>query len=344
MSGRMLTCTWAPTVFAGPRVVSTNPEGGFPDGRALDHAVLPALRRIEELGLSHLLIAQRWWGSGEEMEGSSLDCLAMTALFAAHTERVRLVTAIHPGFFHPTAIAKWGATLDWISGGRWDINVTSGWNLREFDMYGIDTLEHGERYARSAEFIDVLRGAWDAPRFSYEGRFYRADELELEPRPSGPLTVFQGGQSDDAVAMAAAHSDWMFLNGGTLERIEGVIGRVRKACRATGRSVRFALYAAPLVRRTDAEAWAEIDARIAVIDRGLAERRRAATGGAEGMWASDEDLSLLDTNEGYAARLIGSPDTVYERLEAFRALGVEMLHFDTRDELFNETILPELIG
>ncbi len=344
MAGKMLTCTWAPTVFAGPQVVSTNTKGRFPDGGALRTAVLPALRRIEELGLSHLLIAQRWWGSGAEMEGSSLDCLAMTALFAAHTERIRLVTAIHPGFFHPAAIAKWGATMDWISGGRWDINVTSGWNLREFDMYGIDTLDHGERYARSAEFIDVLRGAWNQERFTYSGRFYRTDDLQLEPRPRAPLTVFQGGQSDDAVALAAARSDWMFLNGGSLERIEGVVGRVRKACRATGRTVRFAVYAAPLVRRTDAEAWAEIEARIAAIDRDLAARRRRATGGAQGMWASEEDLSLLDTNEGYAARLIGSPDTVYQRLEALRALGVEMLHFDTRDQLFNETILPELVA
>lgn len=68
--------------------------------------------------------------------------------------------------------------------------------------------------------------------------------------------------------MATAHSDWMFLNGGSLERIEGIIERVRQACRSTGRRVRFALY---------------------------------------------------------TARLIGSPDTVYERLEAYRALGVEML-------------------
>lgn len=340
----MLTCTWAPTVFAGSRVVASNPKGTFPDGRALREVVLPALERIEALGLSHLLIAQRWWGSGVEMEGSSLDCLAMTALFAAHTKRIRLVTAIHPGFFHPAAIAKWGTTMDWISGGRWDINVTSGWNLREFDMYGIDTLEHDERYARSAEFIDVLRGAWSESPFSYEGRFYRADGLELEPRPSTPLTVFQGGQSDDAIAMAAERSDWMFLNGGSLERVEGIVGRVRKACRATGRTVRFALYAAPLVRRTDAEAWAEIETRIGAIDRDLVKRRRAATGGAEGMWASAEDLSLLDTNEGYAARLIGSPETVYERLATLRALGIEMLHFDTRDRLFNETILPELVG
>ena len=343
MSGKMLTCTWAPTVFAGPRVVSSNPEGKFRDGRALREAVLPALARIEELGLSHLLIAQRWWGSGVETEGSSLDCLAMTALFAAHTERIRLVTAIHPGFFHPTAIAKWGATMDWISGARWDINVTSGWNLREFDMYGIDTLDHRERYARSAEFIDVLRGAWNSSPFSYEGRFYRANDLQMEPRPTTPLTIFQGGQSDDAIGMAAARSDWMFLNGGSPERIESVIQRVRKACRSTGRTVRFALYAAPLVRRTDAAAWAEIETRIRAIDRSVAERRRAATGGAEGMWASAEDLSLLDTNEGYAARLIGSPDTVHDRLEAFRSLGVEMLHFDTRDQLFNEAILPELV-
>ena len=381
----MLTCTWAPTVFAGPRVVSTNAKGGFPGGAAGKATIQAALARIEALGLSHLLIAQRWWGSGAETEGSSLDCLAMTAFCAAHTERIRLVTAIHPGFFHPTAIAKWGATMDWLSEGRWDINVTSGWNMREFDMYGVDQLDHGARYARSAEFIEVLRGAWgagiaEAP-FSYQGRFYRADGLRLEPRPSAPLTVFQGGQSSDAVAMAAKHSDWMFLNGGSLERVGRIIENVRAACRGTGRTVRFALYAAPLVRRTDADAWAEIDARIAAIDRGLAERRRAATssgaparsGGAEPgdagsaeegaadrespetpeshesnesnderMWSSTDDLSLLDTNEGYAPRLIGSPETVYDRLQAFRDLGIEMLHFDTRDALFNETVLPEL--
>jgi FMNH2-dependent dimethyl sulfone monooxygenase len=96
--------------------------------------------RIESLGLSHLLVAQRWWGSGLEIEGSSLDATAMTAWFAAHTHSVQLVTAIHPGFFQPAAIAKWGASIDRMTGGRWSINVTSGWNLAEFDMYGVDRL------------------------------------------------------------------------------------------------------------------------------------------------------------------------------------------------------------
>ena len=344
MSAKMLTCTWAPTTFANSRVDSSIPHVAFPDGSALGKSVLPFVRRMEELGLSHLLVAQRWWGSGEEMEGSSLDVLAMTAFFAAHTQSMNLVSAIHPGFFEATAFAKWAATMDWITGGRWSINVTSGWNMKEFDMYGIDKLDHDARYARSKEFIEVLRAAWDSETFSYDGRFYQADELALEPRPCRPLTVFQGGQSDAAIEMAAQCSDWMFLNGGSLQRIQGVIDKVRSACEHTGRRVKFALYAAPLVRASDAEAWAEIEVKIAAIDRDLAKRRRVATDGAQGMWASDEDLSLLDTNEGYAARLIGSPDTVYERLEAYRAIGIEMLHFDTHDKLFNETILPTLVG
>ena len=189
----MQTCTWAPTVFQGTQVVNkTDRPGALPPGEDLLRITTGLVQKYEALGLSHLLIAQRWWGSGAEIEASSLDCLAMTALFAGCTERMQLVTAIHPGFFSPTAIAKWGATLDVMTGGRWSINVTSGWNMQEFDMYGIDKLTHDERYLRSAEFIEVLRGAWQQQPFSYRGTYYQTDELHLEPRPTHRLQVFQG--------------------------------------------------------------------------------------------------------------------------------------------------------
>jgi alkanesulfonate monooxygenase SsuD/methylene tetrahydromethanopterin reductase-like flavin-dependent oxidoreductase (luciferase family) len=106
--------------------------------------------------------------------------------------------------------------------------------------------------------------------------------------------------------------------------------------------VRFALYAQPLCRPTDAEAWAEIDARLAAVDPELVERRQRATSGAEGMWSSDDPLSVLDTNEGFAARLIGSPETVWARIQEFTALGVELLHLDLRDALFVDAVLPAL--
>jgi alkanesulfonate monooxygenase SsuD/methylene tetrahydromethanopterin reductase-like flavin-dependent oxidoreductase (luciferase family) len=61
------------------------------------------------------------------------------------------------------------------------------------------------------------------------------------------------------------------------------------------------------------------------------------------MWSNDDDLSQLDTNEGYASRLIGSPDSVIEQVEAFRDVGVDMLHLALDDTLFEEAVLPAVI-
>ncbi len=338
----MLTCTWAPTVFQGPQVASSRSGGAPPDTPQLRAMAANYVQKLEQLGISHLLIAQRWWGSGEEIEASSLDCLAMTSFFAAHSEHLQLVTAIHPGFFQPTAIAKWGATMHALTGGRWHINLVSGWNLEEFSMYGIDALDHDTRYARSAEFIEVLRGAWEQSPFDYRGRFYETHGLQLEPRPQQPLQVFQGGQSDAALAMAGRHSDWMFLNGGPPEKIDGIVRRARAAAAAHGRELRFALYAAPLCRATDVEAAREIDRRIAGIDPALAARRKQRVAGASGMWSDDDALSLLDTNEGFRSGLIGSPEAILTRVAEFREIGIEMMHLDLSDALFVHQVLPAI--
>lgn len=337
----MLTCTWAPTTFQGTSILTGDaPRRQAPTGADLRGLLRGYVQRVEDLGISHLLIAQRWWGSGREIEGSSLDCLAMTAWLAAHTEKLQLITAVHPGFFEPTVIAKWGATLANISDGRWAINLTSGWNLQEFEMYGVPALTHDQRYERSAEFLQVLRQAWTGEPLSFHGRYYNLDGLMLEPRPEYPLAVYQGGQSDAALAMAAEHSDWMFLNGGAPEKIRGLIQRARDAFAATGRTVRFALYAAPLCRPSDAEAWNEIDAMLARADPDLVSARRATVSGAQGMWSGDDPLSVLDTNEGYASRLIGSPETVLQHIAEFQDMGIDMLHLDIRDALFVDAVLP----
>lgn len=340
----MLTCTWAPTVFQAPQLNGQKqPVRAMPEGEPLQQATRGWVEHIESLGITHLLIAQRWFGSGEEIEGSSLDCLAMTAYFAACTKRLHLVTAVHPGFFQPTAIAKWGTTIDRMTQGRWSINVTSGWNLDEFTMYGIDPLTHDARYERSAEFIEVLNGAWQEQPFSYGGKFYQCEGLILDPQPTSPLTIYQGGQSDAAIHMASKHAHWMFLNGGTLEKTQEIINRVRTACADTGRTVRFALYAAPLCAPTDDAAWAMIDQRLQQIEPTLVARRRARVQGAQGMWADDGDpLSMLDTNEGYASRLIGSSASVINRVREFQDAGVEMLHLDLRDKQFVADVLPQI--
>ena len=342
----MRTCTWAPTVFQGNQVVDRHDRPSLiPEGEDLTRVTQQIVQRYEDMGISDLLIAQRWWGNGKDIEASSLDCLAMTSFFAAHTTKLNLITAIHPGFFHPTVIAKWASTIQRLTSGRWAINVTSGWNMDEFSMYGIDQLSHDERYARSKEFIDILRLCWAEDKFTYDGTYYQCEDLVLEPRPEHTLEVFQGGQSPAAIEMASEKSDWMFLNGGSLERIGEIIEQVRANTSKTGRTVRFAMYAAPLCRDTDELAWAEIDERLARIDTQLVEQRKnRLKGGASGMWGDDTDpLSHLDSNEGFAARLIGAPDTIMARINEYQALGVDMLHLDLRDLSFCQNVLPDVI-
>ena len=345
---RILTCTWAPTVLDVPHMLRGY-EPGLRQvmtgnrGPELQPILTGPVQQAEALGIDYLLVAQRWWGSGREIEGSTYDCLAMTAFYAAQTERIKLVTAVHPGFFLPAPIAKWGATLDCVTGGRWAINVTSGWHLDEFPMYGAELPEHDQRYARSAEFIEILRGAWQHETFDYQGHFYQLRDLRLEPRPGAKLEVFQGGQSPAAIEMAARHSDWMFLNGGPPQKVGPIIEEVRRRAAEQGREVRFALYGIPLCRETDAEAEAEVAAMLDALDPEMVARREHALRGAQGMWSSTDDpLSLLDTNEGYTTGLIGSPDTILARMRELHALGIDCFHLTLHDPLFNEQVLPKL--
>jgi len=348
--GVALTSFFAPTVVAGPQLteltkgrnvaITDDVVGADLAGRMVD-PVLAA----EAAGVDFALVAQRWWGSGEDIEGSSFDALAMTAYYAARTSTIGLITAIHPGFFLPGPIAKWAATIDRLTAGRWSINVTSGWNLVEFPMYGADLVDHDERYARSREFIDILQGAWSGDELTYAGRYYSVDGLRLEPPPStGRLTVFQGGQSDAARDLAAEVSDWMFLNGGPPEKIAAIVDDVRRRAGRTGRQVRFALFGIPVCRPTDAEAQSVIDELVAGIDRSTVARRQQRVAGAEGMWAGgkDDDLTLLDTNEGYASRLIGSPATIVRRLEEFVDAGIDCFHLTLRDRLFMDEVFPAI--
>lgn len=344
---RILTCTWAPTALALPQLGNnrtSSPGLAELHGLALTERLLGPVQAAEALGIDYLLVAQRWWGSGQEIEGASYDCLAMTAFYAAQTQRLRLITAIHPGFFLPAPIAKWGATLDRLTGGRWSINLTSGWHEAEFGMYGAALLAHDERYARTSEFVEILRGAWAHEAFDYVGRFYQVHGLRLEPRPiSAHLEVFQGGQSAAAMTLAAQHSDWMFLNGGRPDKIGRIIETVRKRTAETGRRVRFALYAIPLCRETDGEAEAAVQTMIDGQDTAVLARRRQKVSGAQGMWQpSDDPLTHLDSNEGLASRLIGNPDTILRRMREFHDLGVECFHLTLHDQLFNRAVLPAL--
>ena len=112
--------------------------------------------------------------------GPDLEAWITASAIGAATRRIKSMVAVHPGLWHPALIAKMAASLDRISSGRMAINLVTGWNEVEHRMFGgISMPANDDRYVRAGEYIEVLRGLWTTSPFSYAGRFYQLDNVEL---------------------------------------------------------------------------------------------------------------------------------------------------------------------
>ena len=138
--------------------------------------------------------------------GERHEQLTVIAYLAAKTSKLKFLTSVMVAPHRPAVLtAKMLATIDVYSGGRAAINVLTGWFKDEFRIFGEPWLDHDERYRRSEEFIQVLKGLWTQERLTFKGDFYRINEGWLKPRPiSKPHPeIFQGGNSKAARRMAA---------------------------------------------------------------------------------------------------------------------------------------------
>lgn len=140
-----------------------------------------------------------------------LDALTTLAFVAAATERIRLGVAVVPLITtDPITLAKQAATLDVLSGGRFELGIGGGWLTEEGRAVGNPT-DH--RTARLEETIGILRKAWGAPTFAHRGRFWTFPELGVNPKPAqgARLPMWIGGHGDEAVRIAAEHDAGLFV-------------------------------------------------------------------------------------------------------------------------------------
>src|SRR5262245_43241072 len=301
-------------------------------------------RRSEELGFEITLIAELLLNDIKGIEAPSLDAWSTAAALAAVTERLELMVAVRPSFHPPAILAKQAANIDRIAGGRLALNVVSAWWKDEARRYGAAFDEHDDRYARTAEWLDVVTGAWKEPSLSYAGRYYRAEELVLEPKPTTtaarPLlarpTIYAGGESAAAKALIARRCDAYVMHGDPPAVIAPKIADLRARRELASEALRkdtgdelpplaFGVAAYTIVRDTEAEARREV-ARITNVSPGSPGYRNYQD------WIANTKLeqrvSLEDysvSNRGLRAGLIGTPDQVAERVEAFAAVGVGLL-------------------
>jgi len=177
---------------------------------------------------------------------------------ARETKTFHFMIAFQPGFIHPVHAARMSASLQRASNGRLVYNIITGGGGPPQLWWG-DRVAHDDRYARTSEFLDVLKGSW-AGNFSYEGRFYRVENGGLQsPLSEQPIPeIYFSGSSDAAIVSAGRHADYYLSHLEPLDSLRPKLDRVRERTAKEGRVAKFSLRFDVLARRTPEEAWAEV--------------------------------------------------------------------------------------
>ncbi len=316
-----------PRLDAGIEQIRTHGRAGEPD-LTLEFAA-DTLRRAEQLGFDLTLIAQRWIGPNP-------DSVILAAALATLTTRMHIMPAIHPGIMPPLPTAKMLSTLDRISGGRLAVNIVTGWFKEEFDTYGDGSWlpDDAARFRRVEEYIDVLKGMWSEPKFSYAGEHYRIDGAELPNRPAQrphpPL--YAASRSDGGKEIIARECDvWFVPVQAGIDRYEENFSTIahevedmRRRAAGYGRELGFAISCHVLVAPTDEIAYDKAQALEAY--------------GRESRFGQIAAKAL-------GAGLYGSPERIARRLRRYEEIGVStlMLHFHPMLEgleVFAREVMP----
>jgi F420-dependent oxidoreductase-like protein len=193
----------------------------------------------EEHGVGTLFRSDHYLSVDDRRERGSLDAWSTIAALAAVTERLRLGTLVSPATFrHPAVLAKAAVTADHVSGGRVELGIGAGWWEREHEAYGFDLPEVGPRLDALEEQMELIRRYWEEGPFNYEGRHYRAENLDALPKPvqQPRLPLILGGSGGPrSLRLAAALADEYNTVMSTAEEIADLRKRLDQACEAADR-------------------------------------------------------------------------------------------------------------
>ena len=201
-------------------------------------------RLADAAGLEFILPIGRWHGyKGEtDTEGTNFETLTWASGLLAATQEVCLFGTVHVPFIGPIFAAKQMVTADHIGRGRFGLNMVSGWNAGEHEMFGVELRAHEDRYAYTEEWVTILKRVWseDEP-FDFKGQFFDLKNVLLKPKPYGggrPILV-SAGNSPAGRAFAARHADCLFASIMEFDKLGAIVDDLR-AVSNTGKAAIFA--------------------------------------------------------------------------------------------------------
>ncbi|WP_328648246.1 LLM class flavin-dependent oxidoreductase [Amycolatopsis sp. NBC_00348] len=293
------------------------------------------------------------------------DAWLTTAALIRETTKLKFLVAFRPGVISPTLAAQMAGTFQRLSEGRVLLNIVTGGDAVEQRRFG-DWHDHDARYARTDEFLTIVRGVWSGKPFTFEGEHLKVEGATTLAAPDPAPPIYFGGSSPAALPVAAKHADVYLTWGEPPAQVAEKIAKVKAL--AGDRDIRFGVRLHTISRDTSAEAWAEaqklLDAlspeQVAKAQAQLAasesvgQQRMVALhggrtdGGVRGLeihpnlWAG---VGLVRGGAGTA--LVGSHSEVADLIEEYHSVGVSEFVLSGYPHLeeaywFGDGVRPEL--
>ena len=202
------------------------------------------VQRAEHYGMDFALsmIKLRGFGGKSEFWDHNLESFTLMAGLAAVTQKIRLYASVAVLTIPPAIVARMASTIDSISGGRFGVNIVSGWAKAEYEQMGLwPGQEHfAKRYDYSTEYVRVMQELWETGRSDFKGEYFQMEDCKLSPKPSQRVKIVAAGQSDRGMAFAAEYGDYNFFLGAgvnTPTAFAPHTERLMEAAAKTGRDV-----------------------------------------------------------------------------------------------------------
>ena len=218
-----------------------------------------------------------------------------------------------------------GATLHFMTGGNFVLGIGAGGQEAEHLAYGYDFPAGRTRVAELDEALQIIKALWTQERTTFEGRHYRVNDAECEPKPDPIPNIMVGAFRPKMLRLTARHADWWNVSSTGIQVYRTYLQEFKRACAEIGRnpaSVRQVWSGGCVCGRTEAE--------VAELAAGRLQK------GEQMAYQAGEDF-------------VGTPAQIIEQMQAFVEVGIDYFMLDcggfprlTTVELLVTEVLPAL--
>jgi len=317
-------------------------------------------RKADRLGFDIVFALAQWLGKGGyggdiHFRENTIDPFITSAGLAPITKNVLLIATVHILYgWHPLHLAKYGAVIDHMSGGRWGLNVVTGYKESEFRMFGLDPIPHDERYAMASEFTTIMQRLWsEDEELTFKGKYWRTNGAFVAPKPeNGSVVMVNAGSSPAGIDYATSHSDIIFVTspGGAdpaaaVKTLRPHTKDIRQTARAKKRRIKIMINPHVICRETEKEAWAQYHRILDMRDE-VATDNFVATfmGGDQSSWRGH---SKANWAVGGNVHLVGTPEQIVEWFAKLKRAGCDGMQVNFYDflpdlDFFGKRVMPLL--